>query len=84
MANLPISVLPNVTASGVTPNDLLVIVNSGETKNIKAFDFQTYINSGSTQLYEVGSGVDSTQRIGVGADASGNCLEIPQQTFIPW
>jgi hypothetical protein len=45
MANLPISVLPNVLASGVTPNDLLIIVNSGETKNIKTFDFQTYINN---------------------------------------
>ena len=69
MANLPISVLPNVTATGVTPNDLLVIVNYdtalGDTKNITALDLKTYINSGSTQLYEVGSGTDSTQRVGV-------------------
>ena len=75
MANLPISVLPNVTATGVTPNDLLVIVNYdtvlGDTKNITALDLKTYINSGSTQLYEVGSGTDSTQRIGVCANASG-------------
>ena len=107
MANLPISVLPNVLASGVTPTDLLVIVNydviTGTTKNITAFDLQTYVTSGltdyyvtggtysggtlvldrqdgsvtisgfttGTTLYEVGTSVDSTQRIGVGANASG-------------
>ena len=52
MANLPISVLPNVNANGVTPTDLLVIVNydvfTGTTKNITAFDLQTYITSGIT------------------------------------
>jgi hypothetical protein len=52
MANLPISVLPNVLASGVTPIDLLVIVNydvfSGTTKNITALDLQTYVTSGIT------------------------------------
>jgi hypothetical protein len=52
MANLPISVLPNVLASGVTLDDLLVIVNydvpSGTTKNITTFDLQTYVTSGIT------------------------------------
>ncbi len=108
MANLPISILPNLTSSGVTPNDLLVIVNydvpSGTTKNITALDFQSYTLSGITEdiitggtysggtlvlntaggpisingfttgsiLYEVGSGIDSTQRIGVNAVAGGD------------
>ena len=80
MANLPISVLPNVTATGVTPNDLLVIVNYdtalGDTKNITALDLKTYINSGDTSLYEVGSGAGSTQRIGLNNDASGDCSVI--------
>ena len=103
MADKTIPQLPNLLSSGVTPNDLLVIVNydlpSGTTKNIKAFDLQSYINSGvisltgstynptigvlsftnstggtvtvsgfttggtGTSLYEVGTGLDSTQRI---------------------
>ena len=75
MADKTIPQLPNLLASGVTPNDLLVIVNydlpTGTTKNIKAFDLQTYVNSGATSLYETGSGNRSTQRINVSADASG-------------
>jgi hypothetical protein len=146
MADKTIPQLPNLLPSGVTPNDLLVIVNydlpSGTTKNIKAFDLQSYINSGvisltgstynpttgvlsftnstggtvtisgfttsgstggfltgptynssngtlsftngsggtitvsgfttGSTLYEVGTGINSTQRIGVSSDASGN------------
>ena len=52
MANLPISILPNVQSSGVKPNDLFVIVNydvpSGTTKNITALDLQDYTTSGIT------------------------------------
>jgi len=52
MANLPISQLPNVNTSGVTPNDLVVVVNynelTGTTKNITVTDLKSYVLSGST------------------------------------
>lgn len=58
MANLPISILPNVNASGVTPDDLLVIVNydvpTGTTKNITALNIKEYILSGLTDYYITG------------------------------
>lgn len=48
MANLPISQLPNLKKTGVTTDDLLVIVNykdetTGVTKNIKVGDMVDYI-----------------------------------------
>lgn len=52
---LPISNLPNVQSTGLTPNDLLIVVNydlpSGTTKNITTDEFKTYINSGITGDY---------------------------------
>jgi len=48
MANIPISALPNVQPSGYTPNDLLVIVNNGVTKNTSLFDISSYVFSSFT------------------------------------
>ena len=81
MANKRISQLPYVGNTGYTVNDIMPIVNylgvtSGTTKHTPLSDLKSYILSGittgSTQLYEVGSGADSTQRVGVSADASGD------------
>jgi hypothetical protein len=43
MANIPISALPNVQPSGYTPNDLLVIVNSGTTSNTSLSSITSYV-----------------------------------------
>ena len=68
-------------ATGVTLQDLIHIVITGDTSqgNFAGSSYKATIQqvsdiilSGQTQLYEVGSGTDSTQRVGVGADASGN------------
>jgi hypothetical protein len=64
MANKRISQLQNITTSGVTPYDLLAIVNydvySGTTKNIRVTDLKSYINSGITNYtYEIGEYVSS-------------------------
>ena len=80
MANKRISQLPYVGNTGYTATDIMPIVNylgvtSGTTKHTPLSDLKSYIISGlsaTTQLYEVGSGTDSTQRIGVSNDASGN------------
>jgi hypothetical protein len=74
MANKRISQLQNVTSSGVTPYDLLAIVNydvySGTTKNIRIPDLKSYINSGSTDTYVTGyTYQDNTFTI---SDSSGN------------
>jgi hypothetical protein len=64
MSNKRITQLQNVTTSGVTPYDLLAIVNydvySGTTKNIRVTDLKSYINSGITNYtYEIGEYVSS-------------------------
>jgi hypothetical protein len=74
MANKRISQLQNVTASGLTPYDLLAIVNydvySGTTKNIRVTDLKSYINSGITDTYVTGyTYQDNTFTI---SDSSGN------------
>jgi hypothetical protein len=74
MSNKKISQLQNVTASGVTPYDLLAIVNydvySGTTKNIRIPDLKSYINSGNTDTYVTGyTYQDNTFTI---SDSSGN------------
>jgi hypothetical protein len=56
------SLITGGTYSGGT----LVLSSPSGTINVTGF------TTGSTQLYEVGSGTDSTQRIGVSADASGD------------
>jgi len=53
MPNIKISDLSNVTSSGYTPNDLLVIVNyngnpTGVTRNTKISDITNYVLSGLT------------------------------------
>jgi hypothetical protein len=62
---LPISNLPNVQSTGLTPSDLLVIVNydvpSGTTKNITTDEFKTYINSGITNSFTGGTVSGSTE-----------------------
>jgi enamine deaminase RidA (YjgF/YER057c/UK114 family) len=62
---LPISNLPNVQSTGLTPSDLLVIVNydvpSGTTKNITTDDFKTYITSGITNSFTGGTISGSTE-----------------------
>jgi hypothetical protein len=68
-------------ATGVTLQDLIHIVITGDTSqgNFAGSSYKATIQqvsdailSGQTQLYEVGTGTDSTQRIGVSADASGD------------
>jgi hypothetical protein len=56
------SLITGGTYSGGT----LVLSSPSGTINVTGF------TTGSTQLYEVGSGIDSTQRVGVNGDASGN------------
>ena len=62
---LPISLLPNVQSTGLTSNDLLVVVNydvpSGTTKNITTDDFKTYITSGITNSFTGGTVSGSTE-----------------------
>jgi hypothetical protein len=62
---LPISNLPNVQSTGLTPNDLLVVVNydlpSGTTKNITTDEFKTYITSGITNSFTGGTISGSTE-----------------------
>jgi hypothetical protein len=62
---LPISNLPNVQSTGLTPSDLLVIVNydvpSGTTKNITTDDFKTYITLGITNSFTGGTISGSTE-----------------------
>ena len=67
-------------ATGVTLQDLIHIVITGDTSqgNFAGSSYKATIQqvsdiilSGQTQLYEVGSGTDSTQRSGVGSNASG-------------
>lgn len=62
---LPISNLPNVQSTGLTPNDLLVVVNydlpSGTTKNITTDEFKIYINSGITNSFTGGTISGSTE-----------------------
>jgi hypothetical protein len=74
MSNKRITQLQNVTTSGVTPYDLLAIVNydvySGTTKNIRIPDLKSYINSGNTDTYVTGyTYQDNTFTI---SDSSGN------------
>lgn len=76
MTNKRISQLPFVGNTGYTATDIIPIVNylgvtSGTTKHTPLSDLKSYILSGVTSLYEVGSGTDSTQRVGVSNDASG-------------
>jgi len=70
-------------ATGVTLQDLIHIVITGDTSqgNFAGSSYKATIQQVSdallpvftgTSIYEVGSGTDSTQRIGVGADASGD------------
>jgi len=68
-------------ATGVTLQDLIHIVITGDTSqgNFAGSSYKATIQqvsdailSGQTQLYEVGTGTDSTQRIGVSAEASGD------------
>lgn len=62
---LPISNLPNVQSTGLTPNDLLIVVNydlpSGTTKNITTDEFKTYITSGITNSFTGGTISGSTE-----------------------
>lgn len=62
---LPISNLPNVQSTGLTPNDLLVVVNydlpSGTTKNITTDEFKIYVNSGITNSFTGGTISGSTE-----------------------
>jgi hypothetical protein len=62
---LPISNLPNVQSTGLTSNDLLVVVNydvpSGTTKNITTDEFKTYITSGITGSFTGGTVSGSTE-----------------------
>jgi hypothetical protein len=74
MSNKKISQLQNVASSGVTPYDLLAIVNydvySGTTKNIRVTDLKNYINSGSTDTYV--TGYTYQDNIFTISDSSGN------------
>jgi hypothetical protein len=59
-------VTDDIITGGTYSGGTLVLSSPSGTINVTGF------TTGSTQLYEVGSGTDSTQRIGVSADASGN------------
>jgi hypothetical protein len=74
MSNKKISQLQNVTTSGVTPYDLLAIVNydvySGTTKNIRVTDLKNYINSGNTDTVFTGGTVSGTTNFTNGLSAT--------------
>jgi len=70
-------------ATGVTLQDLIhIVIPTDVSQNPAGSSYKATIQqvsdaifsgfTGATQLYEVGFGTDSTQRVGVSADASGN------------
>jgi len=70
-------------ATGVTLQDLIhIVIPTDVSQNPAGSSYKATIQqvsdailsgfTGNTQLYEVGSGTDSTQRIGVSAEASGD------------